>query len=179
MTIRNPTGALAWWAALTPDPEAGRKGDRAALARLRRCATLIEAMGEPATLDLYRRCGADDPRDLPAVALAAAVLAHLRADRRGMPVARQLGPEAPDRPETAILKPLRFRRLLDTTTPEDCLPAFRRLLALADGQANLRDLAEALFEWTHPHRADRVRQRWLLAYWNADPATAAPKDSAA
>ncbi|MGG5811248.1 type I-E CRISPR-associated protein Cse2/CasB [Falsiroseomonas sp. CW058] len=185
--IRNPGGALAWWAALTPDPAAGRKGDRAALARLRRCATVEEAMIEPATIDLYRRCGADDPADLVAVALAAAVLAHLRADAGGPPVARQLGPDQPDKPETAILKPLRFRRLLEATTAEEGLPAFRRLLALADGKVNATDLARALLDWTNPHRAAEVKRRWTFAYWNADPApnadsspnTDAPKGHAA
>jgi len=48
---------------------------------------------------------------LPDVALAAAVLAHVRADVSGS-VARAVGPETPDKPETARLKPLRFRRLM-------------------------------------------------------------------
>jgi len=179
--IRNPAGAVAWWTILTPDAGTGRKGDRAALAKLRRCATIGEAMQEPATIDLYRRCGAERPADLVRVAFAAATLAHLRKDKPGIPVARQLGPESPERPETAILKPLRFRRLLEAETPEEALPAFRRLLSLADGEANLRDLAHALFDWTNPYRAEAIRQRWIFAYWNADPAPAAeaPKEPVA
>lgn len=179
--IRNADGAIAWWTALTPEPAANRKGDRAALARLRRCASIAEAMQEPATIELFRRCGADDPADLPIAALAAATLAHLRADRPGPPVARQLGPESPDKPETALLKPLRFRRLLEAETPEEALPAFRRLLSLAGGEANLRDLAHALLDWTSRARGEEIRRRWIYAYWNADPAPAAeaPKEPAA
>lgn len=179
--IRNPAGAIAWWATLTPDRSGGRNGDRAALARLRRCATIAEAMQEPATIELHRRCGAEHAADLPAVALAAATLAHLRRDRPGMPVARQIGPESPDRPETARLKPLRFRRLLEAETPEEAMPAFRRLLSLADGEANLRDLAHSLFRWTDQRHADKIRRDWIFAYWNADPVPAAeaPKEPAA
>jgi len=36
--------APEWWRDLQPDPARGRPGDRAALARLRRCACVGEAM---------------------------------------------------------------------------------------------------------------------------------------
>jgi len=174
--IRYPQGALVWWRGLLPDPDrpnpAERAGDRAALARLRRCGSVAAAMQEPATIALFRLCQAEQDRDLVPVALAAAVLVHLRGDRPEISVARQVGPETPDRPETALLKPLRFRRLLEAAEPDDCLAAFRRLLALAGGEANARDLAEGLFAWTHPALADRVKRRWVFAYWNANPVSA-------
>ena len=174
--IRNPQGAHGWWRGLLPDPNrpnpAERAGDRAALARLRRCGSVAAAMQEPATIALFRLCQAEQERDLVPVALAAAVLAHLRGDRPEISVARQLGPESPDRPETALLKPLRFRKVLEAAEPDDCLAAFRRLLALAGGEANARDLAEALFAWTQPAFADRIKRRWVFAYWNANPIAA-------
>jgi CRISPR system Cascade subunit CasB len=175
--IRNEAGALAWWRAITPDPP-HHDGDRGARARLRRCATVAEAMTEPATLTLFRRCGAEDPRDLVAVALAATVLAHVRADRGDMSVARLVGPESPDKPETALLKPLRFRRVLEAETPDDCLTAFRRLVAIADGQVSVGDLARSLFDWTNPHRAEAAKRRWIFAYWNANPAGKAEENAA-
>jgi len=165
--------ACGWWRAMTPAPERQHPGNRGALARLRRCATIAEAMQQRETLDLFRRCGATDERDLAGISLTAAVLAHLRADKLGLPVARQLGPDNPDQPETAVLKPLRFRRLLETTEPDDSLAAFRRLLALAGGEANLSDLTHALLGWLHPHRAADIKRRWVFSYWNADPAPAA------
>ncbi|WP_149541007.1 type I-E CRISPR-associated protein Cse2/CasB [Siccirubricoccus phaeus] len=185
--IRYPQGAHVWWRGLRPDPgranPADRSGDRAALARLRRCATVAAAMQEPATLALFRLCQADHAGDLVPIALAAAVLAHLREDRPEISVARQLGPESPERPETARLKPLRFRRLLEASEPDDCLAAFRRLLALAGGEANARDLARALFEWTDRFRGEEVRRRWIFAYWNANPqptpATPSPAEAPA
>ncbi len=167
--IRNEGGALAWWRTITPNPP-HHDGDRGARARLRRCSTVAEAMAEPATLALFRRCGAGDARDLVAVALAAAVLAQVKEDRAEMSVARLIGPDSPDTPETALLKPLRFRRLLEAATPDECLIAFRRLVAIADGRLSVGDLSAGLFDWTNPHRAEAAKRRWIFAYWNANPA---------
>ena len=90
------------------------------------------------------------------------MLAHVRADAPGQSVARQLGPDQPDKPETAILKPLRFRRVIEASTQDERLIALRRLVALAGGSLNLRDLADALLDWS-----DNRRQRWVYDYWNA------------
>ena len=158
--IRNPGAAMAWWHALQPDPAAKRPGNRAALAKLRRCATVAEAMNEPATIDLYRRCGAEHPADLVPVALTAAVLAHLREDRPDRTVARQVGPESPERPETALLKPLRFQRVMTAHLPDERLAAMRRLVALAGGALSLRDLSESLLRWS-----EERRRRWTYDYW--------------
>jgi CRISPR system Cascade subunit CasB len=178
MSPQQAQAALRWWRALVPDPDRAnptdRAGDRAALARLRRCASLVEAMQEPETIALFRACGCRDERDLVPAALAAAVLAHVRKDAPGRLVARQLGPNSPERPESAVLKPLRFRRLLEAREPDDCLAAFRRLVGLAGGVLNVEDLAEALLAWLHPYRGDECRRHWIFAYWNANPVPAQP-----
>ena len=162
--------AASWWHGLQPDHEQGRPGDRAAQARLRRAATLAEAMTDPAAIALFRRIGATGPGDLPAVALLAAVLAHVREDAREGSVARRLGPEYPDAPETALMSPLRFRRLLEATTDDERLTAFRRMVALAGGKLPLRDLARSLLRWN-----DTTRRRWIYDYWNAgQPAAKEP-----
>jgi CRISPR system Cascade subunit CasB len=166
--IRNPQGALLWWQRMTPDTARDHKGDRGALAALRRSPSVAQAMQQPATILLFQFCKADDERDLVGIALAAAVLAHVREDAPGR-VARQIGPDSPDRPDTALLKPLRFRRLLEASDPEDCLRGFRRLVALAGGKVNVGDLARALFDWPNPHRAERTKPDWVFAYWNANP----------
>jgi len=170
--IRNRQGAAIWWRRMTPDPARDHRGDRAALAGLRRCPSVAAAMRQPAAIQLFRLCQAEDAHDLPAIALAAAVLAHVREEAPGR-VARMLGPESPDRPETALLKPLRFRRLLEASDPEDCLLSFRRLVALAGGKVNVSDLASALFDWPDRYRADERKRRWVFDYWNADPQGAA------
>jgi CRISPR system Cascade subunit CasB len=160
--------AVEWWRDLQPDPGRKRPGDRAALARLRRCATVAEAMQDPASIALFRRCGGSGPRDLPTVGLAAAVLAHVREDDRDhRSIARRIGPEH-DQAETALLKPLRFRRLMEADSPDERLTAFRRLVALAGGKLNLTDLSAALLNWS-----PRQQRSWVYEYWNAGTPTAA------
>lgn len=161
--------AGAWWHGLQPDPETRRPGDRATLARLRRAATVAEAMSEPAAITLFRRIGATGPQDLTRIATLAAVLAHLREDRPEGSVARRLGPDYPDAPETARMSPLRFRRLLEAGPGDEQLTAFRRMVALAGGSLPLHDLARSLLDWD-----DGRRRRWIYDYWNAGQPMTAP-----
>ena len=165
-----PGGAVdarGWWEALQPDPERKRPGDRAALALLRRCSAVGDAMQLPAALHLFRTVGATSPHDLPSIGLAAAVLAHIRVDEHGTSVARLIGPDSLDKPETALLKPLRFRRIMEAVEPDERLTAFRRLAALAGGRLPVRDLAAALLHWS-----DTRRTRWVYDYWNVAPPSA-------
>lgn len=156
------SAAARWWRGLVPDPIRKNRGDRAALARLRRCSTVMDAMLDPETVRLLRSANGSGQQDLETAALTAAVLAHVRDDNQALPVARQIGPESPDKPETALVKPLRFRRIIDAATPDERLTAFRRLAALADGRLNVADLAWALVRWD-----DETRIRWTYEYWNA------------
>ena len=170
MMPRPESAARGWWMDMQPGPAQGRPGNRMALARLRRCATVAEAMQEPSTLLLFQLVEATRPAQLPDVALTAAVLAHVRTDgaiaHPGRSVARQVGPDTIESPETALLKPLRFRRLMEADGWDDRLIAFRRLVAIAKGDLPVRDLAAALLHWT-----DNRRRRWVFDYWNpASPA---------
>jgi CRISPR system Cascade subunit CasB len=161
---------VAWWRDLQPDLNRNRSGDRAGLARLRRCATVAEAMQDSATISLLQRCGGTGPWHLPAAGLAAAVLAHVREDDREHPrVARRVGPDNSDKPKTALLKPLRFRHLLEADLPDERLASFRRLAALANGKLNVSDVAGALLDWNEGRR-----RLWVYDYWNAGQPTAAP-----
>jgi CRISPR system Cascade subunit CasB len=159
--------ACDWWRDL--------REDRAAAAKLRRCATVAEAMQEPAALLLFRRIGGKRAQDLPRPAMTAAVLAHVRSDSSveapGLTTARLIGPESLEKPETALLKPLRFRRLMEADGEDEQLTAFRRLVALASGAVPVPDLAQSLLRWT-----DYRRRNWVLQYWNATPQPA-PKDA--
>ena len=164
--IGHRSAAVSWWRDLQGGGkgagEHSRPADRATQAQLRRCATVTEAMQHRATIDLFRRCGAMHPADLPQIALAAAVLAHVRQDAPGPSIASVIGPETPDRPQTALLKPLRFRRLMEAETPDERLIAFRRLAALARGRLNIVDLVEALLNWS-----EFTQRRWIYDFWKA------------
>ena len=149
--------AVTWWRELQPTDT--RPGDRATLARLRRCTLVSQAILDPATIDLFRRCGGTSHRDLPAVGLVAAVLAHVREDNPER-IARRIGVDDYAQSNLAMMKPMRFRRLMEAETYDERLAAFRRLAAIAGGELNVLDLARALFGWT-----DELRQRWVYDYW--------------
>jgi len=158
--------AVAWWRRLQPNFADGTRnpeGDRAALAKLRRCATVTEAMQEPAAIALFRELGFTHPDDLPTAALVAAVLAGVReAAQPFPPFARAIGPAEMTAPETALVKPLRFRRLIEADTLDERLLVFRRAVAIAGGKVPLRSLTEALLDWS-----EERRRRWIFDYWNA------------
>jgi CRISPR system Cascade subunit CasB len=167
--------ARAWWRELQPADENGqpKDGGRAALARLRRCATPADTMVEETTLALFRRLGlkASDQHRLLRVALIATVLAHVRADAEPKaggfrPAAvRSVGRATLEDEDSAKMSALRFRRLLAARDDEELAHQMRRLVALADGRLNVGDLAASLFFW-----GDRVRQRWVFEYYAAGAA---------
>jgi CRISPR system Cascade subunit CasB len=169
--------ALQWWRGLQPyrDGDRNPAADRAALARLRR-ADLLAAMSDPATFDLFRSLGLTRPDDLPDVALCAAVLAGVREElpppRDREHPARALGPPSSGAVEQAVMKPLRFRRLIEADAPEERLTLLRRAVQLADRRLNVRELAAACLDWS-----ERRRQRWIFEYYNAGFAAPAAEPS--
>lgn len=178
--------AWSWWSLLQPNDANGHRGDRATLARLRRASSIMEAMSEPATVELYRRLGfKDQARDLPRAALIAAVLAHVRpSEERKPPIAEAIG--APRRGDDSqpLLTPLRFKRLIAAREPDDLLIAFRRVVAMLGKTADVNDLARQLLAFTDPdeRRADIARTRFAFAYHGAsqyapDPDAAAANSS--
>ena len=153
--------AARWWRELQPKDEQGerRSGDRGALARLRRCASVMQATSEPVTLALCRRLATGEA-SLDRVALLAAVLAHVQEERFDVTVARQIGAQQ-DNPAT--MSDLRFRRLLQADTLDEQLTGFRRLVTLAGRRLNVADLAAGLWHWSD----ERERRRWIYAYHDA------------
>jgi len=157
--------ARQWWRVLQPDAERARpqdrSGDRAALARLRRAATLAEAVAEEATLDLWRRLGLKDPTRLPRVAAIAHVLAQVRQDG-DRPVMRVVGRETFANEDSARLKPIRFRRLLAAREDEELMREMRRLVQIAERGLDVGHLAASMLYWN-----DATRARWTFDYFAA------------
>ena len=164
--------ALAWWHGLQPrsetDEHAGRRGNPAALARLRRAVSPLEALMVDAAHDLAKTLRRGE-RDWVAIGTLAATLAHVKAhDHR--PTAGILGAqESADGPR--CVSELRFRRLLQAEEGVERMAALRRALALTGGRANVADLADSLLFWN-----DRTRTRWLFEYYGAAPPKADPAD---
>ncbi len=169
--------ARNWWAELGPKPAAGdqpaRPGDRATLARLRRADGLLEAASEPATIKLFQELQFDRnyaTRDLPRAALVAAVLAHVREDDRSQSVAPAIGQPRAGAGSTPLITPLRFKRIVAARSPDELLVQFRRVVAIMDKTANVKDLARLLLAFTDPNQdyADRARVMFAFAYHGAE-----------
>jgi CRISPR system Cascade subunit CasB len=167
-----------WWRSLSPQERAnGYKslGDRAAIARLRRASSVMEASAEPATAALFKTLGqANDQafnRQFLTIGLArasviAAVLAHVKQSGRET-IARAIGTPRGGEGSTALITPLRLKRLLAARTPDEVLTGFRRTVAILDHTADVRDLALQLLAWTDDERGDLTRTRFAFDYHGA------------
>ena len=156
--------AVKWWRDLTMIESRGRlsRGSRrAALARLRRATTPIEAMLEPEALRLIAGLSGSGGRFQERAAVLAGVLATVREEER-RPVARALGRSSLDDPESARMSESRFRRLLQADD-EELMDAMRRLVGLAGGRVDVYDLSHAILYW-----GDRVKKRWIFRYYNVE-----------
>lgn len=169
--------ARAWWETLQPGKAeaGGSRGDRAALARLRRASSWIEAAAEPQTIVLFNQLEkkSEHSPKIERVAVLASVLAHVREDdKQNRSVAGVIG-APPDKGDEALLKPLRLRRLLAAKDEEAILTAFRRLVAIMGGKANVADLAWNILTWD----SERTRMKFAFDYWRG-PAPGAETDAA-
>jgi len=150
-----PRRAETWWTDWSPDASIRHGGrERAAFARLRRARDPIDALAEPATLDLLRRLTGANPDRVATLAL---VLAHVRAST-AQPIAKAIGRRSID-DKDALVSEGRFRRLLQSDDDE-LADAMRRIVRFSKGQANVRDLSASVLYW-----GDGVRKRWIFDYY--------------
>lgn len=161
--------AFDWWRELAPQengtkPALGWK--RATLARLRRADSPLKVLMEPYALRLVQTLPAAPDR----VALLAGVLAVVRKDVRD-PITRTLGRDSFGEDKSAKLAESRFRRLLQTPT-NDLLDPMRRLVRLAQNEANVRDLAKSILYWS-----ERTKKRWIFEYYDVSLAGRSPSPS--
>lgn len=170
-----------WWRALQPrepgsEPLPGElaslgRGDRA---RLRRCTDTDELLLEPASHLLARWLIALGLADVPAsyecLARVAGILAKVKVDARdGLSLARHLGNASGE--ERAPMSELRFKRLQRTRNPDDLYLQWLRAVQLADGKADVAQLADDLLTWqleleqSATRASDGVRFRWAYDYY--------------
>ena len=163
-------GAIAadWWKDLNPpDPEQQTGAKKAALAELRRAATPLEALREPAALRLIQRL--PHYRDKDRLAALAGILAWVREDDDST-VARAIGRDSLDDGEPPAMSEARFRRLMQIESNDgDLMDAMRRLVRLTGRKVNVQDLADSILYW-----GDSIRKRWIFDYYGVG--RAAPSD---
>jgi len=142
---------IGWWRELTD-----RRGERA---DLRRTAKPVEVILIPA----YHRLRVDLLAagynvNNEKLAVIAGLVARVREDKPSDSVARQMARiKAGTRPYVAEL---RFRRILETNSPEELFPILTRCLSLLGDSVNLLDLADSVYGWS-----DYQRKRWALEYY--------------
>lgn len=186
-----------WARGLHPDPEPPHhRGDVAARARLRRAATLAEALADPACVELVgalrgtqdeiiarklereldraSRSRLDDAPMLGRIGTLAAVLAS--ADRPAHAARRfatALGrPEAGNQP---LYTPIRFTALLNAEPGEAQLRALRRAamrLRTAGQRFDVAAFARDVLRW-----GEQIRIAWTYQYHQEALATPAPSET--
>ncbi|KNC11914.1 transposase [Klebsiella sp. RIT-PI-d] len=114
-----------------------------------------------------------------ALALTAALAAHVKSIDERQKFAAQLGQTTGNNP---VMSELRFSRLSAVKTPDQLLRQLLRAVRLLNGSVNLPSLADDIFQWcrendellTHIRRHQRptefIRIRWALEYYQADDA---------
>ena len=148
--------AIRWWHKLVAlDGDTSRGSRRAALARLRRADGPVEVMLVPEALHLIGQC---PPQDADSVAVLLGILAHVR-ESNDLPIARALGRKQIEDADSATLSEGRFRRLM-RVSKEDLLDPMRRLVQMAKGSANVRDLSYSVLYWN-----DAEKKRWISDYY--------------
>ncbi|MDX6041737.1 type I-E CRISPR-associated protein Cse2/CasB [Scandinavium lactucae] len=112
-----------------------------------------------------------------ALALVAAVAAHIKSIDERKTFAAQLGQKMNSR---QAMSELRFRRLCEVKKPDDLLRQLRRAVQLLNGTVNLSSLADDIFRWCreaddlHQHHrrqqphTEFIRIRWAMDYYQAE-----------
>lgn len=186
-----------WWRALQPR-EAGSealparltgigRGDRA---RLRRCATADELLGEPSVLlfadQLIALGGEQWPLPKAAItyerlALVAGALARVKEDARDQrSLAWRLGNGSGE--ERPAMSESRFKRLQRTQVIDELFLQWRRAVQLAAGEVDVAQLAEDLLTWqlelgqSATRASDGVKFRWAYDYYLSARDRAAAED---
>lgn len=161
---------LGWWTWLDDN-----RGDRA---RLRRAECPDDALLTGAFLRFLSEMpqGWAEPHHLPASALVAAIVAHVKGNQPLTSFAAQLAApkEGGDKPR---MSELRFQQLQKSHDPSEFFRRLLRAIRILDGNVNILSLANDVLHWMHEYRqgVDRQPQDRLAFCWANDYYRALPK----
>lgn len=156
-----------WWCSLSEQGGKGHgpnlRGDRA---KLRRAKVPADVYTNPSFHALLQSVAGEDPRDTEqarAVAVLAAVLAHVDNNAPGgFGRLCAMGKQP-------VVSELRFRRILEKETAPELQAELTRTVRLLGRTADVKDLAFSVLFWT-----DETRRHWAFEYFK----TAKPKTKA-
>lgn len=118
---------------------------------------------DAATLQLFSKLGFHRPERLSRVAVLATLLAHVRENDSGRSVAQALGRKSIGDEDGAVLKKLRFQRLIEAEGDEEIQRGFRRAISLAGGTLNVRDFIWLVLTFDK----EETRRRFTFDYYGA------------
>jgi CRISPR system Cascade subunit CasB len=158
------TVCSTWWESL-----GNHSGDRA---RLRRCATIGDAMMVPSAHRLADALRGTGFTSMRRVALLAALLGqvkicHVDGDSLPMTLGRTHG-------DRATFSENRFRRLIQASDEDDLLLQLRRAIRILDDQVHLPSLVDAIRYWSfNPEsKSTSLVTRWACDYYSSAPTKA-------
>ncbi len=153
-----------WWREMADENASSRNmsGDRAAL---RKADNITDVLLVPHFHVLRQRMHVESfDGKCRALAVAAAVLAHVRENASGSSFAAQLALKQGDR---QVFSELRLKRLVRTEGEADIIRQFRRAIALLHNTANVADLGNTLLWWGVDTPFENARRRLAFAYYDA------------
>ena len=158
------SAAREWWTQVT-DP---RRGDRGALAQLRRAQDPLAAATVPAAMALYRRLGFGRKQlehRLTRVGALAHALAFVRTDRSGVGFCRALGAkrEGASSADDHVYSELRFQRIIRASEDAELMIQLRCAVSILREIVDVQSLADFALNLDH----ERARARFIFDYYGA------------
>ena len=155
--------AHEWWKELTEGDARLEGRNRAATARIRRATSVRDVLMEPEVLQLLKSLTRQHER----VAVMAGVLVHVKKHTQER-VGRIIGRETFSDASSATMSEGRLRRLIHCKE-NDLLRTMRATVKMAQGQANVAELAQSILRWSDCEAGDEVKAQWILDYYGAWP----------
>lgn len=163
---------LEWWDWLDGSKARFKKNHgRADRARLRRVDSSDDVLLTEAFYHFLQNMPESwsESRHLPASALTAAIVSHVKEHNDGKSFAEQLA-TAKDSSDKPQMSELRFRQLQKSHDPSEFYRRLLRAVKMLDGKVNIISLVNDVLHWMHEYQrgVDRDPQERLAFCWAND-----------
>ena len=152
---------LSWWKSLDDN--------RGVRARLRRAEVPSDVMLSQEFFNFLKRMPESWGKEyhLPASAMVAALLSHVKECSSGYAFAAQLGSGDP-----AVMSELRFKQMIKSRTPDELYIRLLRAINMLKGKVNILSLVEGILLWHKEYYFDedqnpmkRLSVKWAQGYY--------------
>lgn len=146
---------IKWWASLQED-----KGARA---ELRKCHELPEVFMQSSFHRLYNSFKNFGDVNEEGLATVAGLLSNIKDNNSlniASQMARDINGQENTKEEKAVIKGLRFRRILKIQNHSELFPVMIRIIKHLKGLVNITDLANSAYYWN-----DSTKKTWAFKYY--------------